>query len=160
MGCPPITRWEVMKERLEDRYFPSDYLDLFQRELFNLQQRSMPYTHKFHELCIRCKTNESDCLMVNHYQEILLPNIKHEMLMFDFANTDKYLARCDELSKSCVSRLDDVSVPKPRSLSIERVPFLVSIGAHNRVPTTSRTVIRTQTQNYSSARVSLNFGPR
>lgn len=50
--------------------------------------------------------------------------------MFDFANTDKYLARYDELSKSCISRRDDASVPKPRSLSIEWVPILISIGAY------------------------------
>ena len=37
MGRPPITQWEVMKERLEDKYLPTDYLDSFQRKLINLQ---------------------------------------------------------------------------------------------------------------------------
>ena len=36
MGRPPITRWEVMKERLEDNFWPSDYIDSFQRDLINL----------------------------------------------------------------------------------------------------------------------------
>ena len=55
MVHPLITHWEVMKERLEDRFLPSDDIDSFQRDLINLQQGSMTideYTHKFHELCI------------------------------------------------------------------------------------------------------------
>ena len=88
MAYPPITRWEVMKERLACKYLPSDYIDSFQKEVINLQQGSMTideYTHKFHELCIRCKTNETDSMMVTHYRERLHPNIKREIAMFVFA---------------------------------------------------------------------------
>jgi hypothetical protein len=70
MGRPTITRWEIMKERLEDKFLPSDYIDSFNSKLINLQQGSMTIdenTHKFHELCIRCKTNEDDRLMVTRY---------------------------------------------------------------------------------------------
>ena len=55
MDHPLITRWKVTKERLEDKYLPSDYIDSFPGERINLQQGSMTideYSHKFHELCI------------------------------------------------------------------------------------------------------------
>eukprot|EP00268_Persea_americana_P003471 TRINITY_DN11052_c0_g1_i2.p1 TRINITY_DN11052_c0_g1~~TRINITY_DN11052_c0_g1_i2.p1 ORF type:complete len:131 (-),score=20.45 TRINITY_DN11052_c0_g1_i2:332-724(-) len=91
MGRPPITRWEIMKKRLEDKFLPSDYIDSFNSELCNLQQGSMTvdeYTHKFHELCIRCKTNEDDRLMVTRYQERLRPDIQDKLAVFDFATVD------------------------------------------------------------------------
>lgn len=67
-AAPSYHHWKVMKEILEDNFLPSDYIDSFQRELINLRQGSMTideHTHKFHELCIRCKTNEDGRMMVN-----------------------------------------------------------------------------------------------
>ena len=65
-----------MKERLEDKFLPSDYNDSFQRAFINLQQGSMTideYTHKIHEPCIRCKTNEDDRMMFTRHRERLSP---------------------------------------------------------------------------------------
>eukprot|EP00268_Persea_americana_P003472 TRINITY_DN11052_c0_g1_i4.p1 TRINITY_DN11052_c0_g1~~TRINITY_DN11052_c0_g1_i4.p1 ORF type:complete len:123 (-),score=10.80 TRINITY_DN11052_c0_g1_i4:308-676(-) len=91
MGHPPITHWEVMKERLEDKFLLSDYIDSFQRELINLQQGSMTideYTHKFHELCIRCKANKDDHMMVTRYRERLRPEIQDKLAVLDFTTID------------------------------------------------------------------------
>ena len=32
MGCPAITRWDDMSEKLEGKYLPSNYLDILQQE--------------------------------------------------------------------------------------------------------------------------------
>ena len=81
---------------MKDKYLPLDYLDSFQRELINFQQGSMSideYTHKFRELCIHCKVNETDRLIVNCYREKLCSDIKREMIMFNFANTDEIYSK-------------------------------------------------------------------
>lgn len=44
----------------------------------------------------------------------------------------KSLAKSDELSKNCISRLDDALVPKPGSLSTVRVQILLSTESHNK----------------------------
>ena len=46
------------------------------------------YTYKFHELCIRCKTNEDDRLMVTSYRERLHPDIQDKLVVFDFTTVD------------------------------------------------------------------------
>ena len=96
-----------MKERLEDKFLPSDYIDSFNSKLISLQQGSMTidqYTHKFHELCIQCKANEDDRLMVTRYRERLCPDIHDKLAVFDFATINAIFS---------MAQLSDVNFDPP-----------------------------------------------
>ena len=68
-----IDTWEEMKDKLEDKYLPVDYVDSFD-QLVNYTQWTLTvddYTEGFHDLMVWCKVFENDCQAISKYKRWL-----------------------------------------------------------------------------------------
>lgn len=59
---------ERYKKKLDNKSFPSDYLDTLQQAYFHVKQGILSledYTDKFNEYILRCHIRVNDCLTIN-----------------------------------------------------------------------------------------------
>jgi hypothetical protein len=80
---PPITDWEEMKLKLQEKYLPIDYEEALFEEMLLLKQGNLSvdeFTNKFHELSIRSHVSETDRQTIARYKASLREEIKKELL--------------------------------------------------------------------------------
>ena len=57
LGQPPITQWDVMKAKLQEKYIPPSYKSQLFSTMINLKQMTLSvgkYSAKFEEARLRC----------------------------------------------------------------------------------------------------------
>lgn len=80
---PPITDWDEMKMKLQEKYLPLDYEDSLFEELILLRQGNMTvdeYTNKFHDLSIRSQIEETGRQTLARFRAGLREDIRKELL--------------------------------------------------------------------------------
>lgn len=84
---PPITDWEKMRLKLQEKYLPIDYEEMLFEELLLLRQGNTTvddYTNKFHELSIQIRVSETECQSIARYKAGLRDDIKEEFTHSSF----------------------------------------------------------------------------
>lgn len=93
MGRFAVTKWEDMRDKLESKYLPSNYLDTLQQKFFFLFRQGTlsldEYTEKFNEYAVRCKVMEEERTIANHYRTDLRQEIRREVVLHDFETVDE-----------------------------------------------------------------------
>ncbi|XP_062170468.1 uncharacterized protein LOC133876199 [Alnus glutinosa] len=79
---PPITDWDEMKIKLQEKFLPLDYEDSLFEELILLRQGNMSvdeYTTKFHDLSIRSQVAETEGQTLARFKAGLQDDIRKEL---------------------------------------------------------------------------------
>lgn len=88
----PITEWEEMKLRLQEKYLPINYDESLFEELLSHRQGNTTvddYTHRFHELSIRSQVSETERQTIVRFKTGLRDDIKRELLTMRLVSLDE-----------------------------------------------------------------------
>jgi hypothetical protein len=89
---PPITEWDEMKLKLQEKYIPMDYEDSLFEELILLRQGTMTvddYTSRFHEFSIRSQISETERQTLACFKAGLHDDICKELLTVRLMNVEE-----------------------------------------------------------------------
>jgi hypothetical protein len=92
LQLPPISYWDEMKPKLQEKYLPIEYEDSVFADLRALKQESMTvneYTHRFHELTIRSRLTETERQSLTRYKAGLREDICKELIIVRLASIEK-----------------------------------------------------------------------
>jgi hypothetical protein len=106
---PPITDWEEMKLKLQEKYLPIDYEEALFEELLLLRQGNLSvdeFTNKFHELSIRSRVSETDRQTIAWYKAGLREEIRRELFTVRLVSVEEayQLALRVEQQRSILTR--------------------------------------------------------
>jgi hypothetical protein len=89
---PPISDWEEMKLKLQEKYLPMDYEDSIFVDLLAHKQGTTTvdeYTHRFHELSICSRLTETERQSLTRYKAGLQEDISRELINVRVTSLDK-----------------------------------------------------------------------
>ncbi|XP_062164932.1 uncharacterized protein LOC133871509 [Alnus glutinosa] len=89
---PPISDWEEMKLKLQEKYLPMDYEDSIFVDLLAHKQGTTTvdeYTHRFHELSICSRLTETERQSLTRYKAGRQEDISRELINVRVTSLDK-----------------------------------------------------------------------
>lgn len=92
LRLPPITDWEEMKLKLQEKYLPLEYEDLVFAKLLAHKQGNTTvdeYTHRFHELSVRSRLTETEPQSLTRYKAGLREDISRELITVRVTSLDE-----------------------------------------------------------------------
>ncbi|XP_057958649.1 uncharacterized protein LOC131151421 [Malania oleifera] len=78
----PIEHWDLMKDRLTEKYVPISYQKRVMDQLYSLRQGNMTiseYMTQFDKLSIRCGVDEIESQQIARFRTGLMPELRREM---------------------------------------------------------------------------------
>ena len=131
---PPSSTWEEMKEKLEDKYLPVDYVDSHFHQLVDCRKGAPTvddFTERFHDLMVQCKVSENYCQAITRYKKGLRQEIQRELTTLSFTALKKFIERHFALRISCDINIQGILENLFKGETLMR---LISGSFHHKTP--------------------------
>jgi hypothetical protein len=134
---PPITDWDEMKLKLQEKFLPIDYEEALFEELILLRQGNMTvdeYANRFHELSVRSQVAETGRQTLARFKAGLRDDLRKELLTVRLMSVEEayqVASRLEQQSRSSIPRRTQTTWSNSISKDANGTQFKTVMGSQH-----------------------------